>query len=82
MIARKLGRQKHPVSHMKVAQILHDLDYGLQSNRKTEESADDPDLDAQFRHINTTVKQCLRQGIPVISVTIATATRCFRPRQP
>jgi len=54
----------------------------LQSNRKTEESADDPDLDAQFRHINTTVKQCLRQGIPVISVTIATATRCFRPRQP
>ncbi|MSO22908.1 MAG: ISAzo13 family transposase [Acidobacteria bacterium] len=67
-IARELGQQKHPVSHMKVAQILHDLDYSLQSNRKTEEGADHPDRDAQFRHINATVKQCLRQGIPVISV--------------
>ena len=67
-IARELGKQKHPVSHMKVAQLLHDLDYSLQSNRKTEESADHPDRDAQFRHINATVKHYLRQGIPVISV--------------
>ncbi len=36
VIARELGKQKHPVSHMKVAQMLHDLDYSLQSNRKTE----------------------------------------------
>jgi hypothetical protein len=67
-IAKELGQQQHPVSHMKVAQILHDLDYSLQSNRKTEEGADHPDRDAQFRHINAAVKQCLRQGIPVISV--------------
>jgi hypothetical protein len=67
-IARELGKQKHPVSHRKVAQILHDLDYSLQSNRKTEEGGDHPDRDAQFWHINATVKQCLRQGIPVISV--------------
>ncbi len=67
-IARELGQQKHPVSHMKVAQILHDLDYSLQSNRKTEEGADHPDRDAQFRHINAAVKRCLSQGNPVISV--------------
>jgi hypothetical protein len=67
-IAGELGRQHHPVSHMKVAQILHDLDYSLQRNRKTEEGADHPDRDAQFRHINAAVKRCLRQGIPVISV--------------
>ena len=67
-IAGELGRQHHPVSHMKVAQILHDLDYSLQRNRKTEEGADHPDRDAQFRHINVAVKRCLRQGIPVISV--------------
>ena len=67
-IAKELGQQKHPVSHMKVAQILHGLDYSLQSNRKTEEGADHPDRDAPFRHINATVKKCLRQGIPVISV--------------
>jgi hypothetical protein len=67
-IAEELGRQHHPVSHMKVAQILHDLDYSLQRNRKTEEGADHPDRDAQFRHINVAVKRCLKQGIPVISV--------------
>jgi hypothetical protein len=67
-IAEELGRQHHPVSPMKVAQILHDLDYSLQRNRKTEEGADHPDRDAQFRHINVAVKRCLRHGIPVISV--------------
>ena len=67
-IAKELGRQKHPVSHTKVAQILHDLDYSLQSNRKTEEGRDHPDRDAQFRHINSTVRRCLRKGNPVVSV--------------
>src|SRR5437763_6470963 len=68
MIAKTLPRRKHPVSHMKVAQILHDLDYSLQSNRKTEEGQDHPDRDAQFRHISNAVKQCLSRGHPVISV--------------
>jgi hypothetical protein len=68
VIAGELGRQEHPVSHAKVAQILHDLNYSLQSNRKTEEGADHPDRDAQFRHISEKVKKCLVQGVPVISV--------------
>ena len=67
-IATQLSKSKHPISHVKVAQILHDLNYSLQSNRKTEEGTDHPDRDAQFRHINAAVKKCLRQGIPVISV--------------
>ena len=67
-ISRELAQQKHPVSHMKVAQILHDLGYSLQSNRKTEEAVDHPDRDAQFEHINAAVKKYLRQGCPVISV--------------
>jgi Rhodopirellula transposase DDE domain len=66
-IAHDLTRRQHPVSHTKVAQILHDQGYSLQSNRKTEEGEDNPDRDAQFRHINTAVKQCLKQGWPVIS---------------
>ena len=53
----ELGQQQHPASHMKVAQILHQLGYSLQSNRKTEEGADHPDRDAQFRRINLTVKR-------------------------
>jgi hypothetical protein len=67
-IAAQLARQKHPVSHEKVAQILRDLDYSLQGNRKTEEGADHPDRDAQFRHINARVRKCMAQGVPVISV--------------
>ena len=67
-IARDLSRHHHPVSHMKVAQLLHALDYSLQNNRKTEEGTDHPDRDAQFRHINAAVKQCLGRGFPVISV--------------
>jgi hypothetical protein len=67
-IAGELVEQDHPVSHMKVAQILHGLNYSLQGNRKTEEGEDHPDRDAQFQHINAAVKRCLAQGIPVISV--------------
>ena len=67
-IVRELGQQSHSVSHTKVAQMLHDLDYSLQSNRKTEEGQDHPDRDAQFRHISAAVKRYLRQGLPVISV--------------
>jgi hypothetical protein len=67
-IAKALGRQHHPVSHTKVAHLLHGLDYSLQSNRKTEEGRDHPDRDAQFRHITAAVKRCLAHGSPVISV--------------
>ena len=67
-IAKALGGRHHPVSHTKVAQLLHGLDYSLQSNRKTEEGRDHPDRDAQFRHINATVTRCLARRTPVISV--------------
>ena len=67
-LAAQLTRQKHPVSHEKVAQLLRDQNYSLQSNRKTEEGADHPDRDAQFRHISAQVKRALATGMPVISV--------------
>jgi len=65
---RAIDRRKHPVSHMKVAQLLREQGYSLQGNRKTEEGGDHPDRDAQFRHINTQVKRALAKGVPVISV--------------
>jgi hypothetical protein len=67
-LAAELTRRKHPISYVKVAQILHEQGYSLQSNRKTEEGEDHPDRDAQFRHINAQVKRALAQGAPVISV--------------
>ena len=60
----ELGQQQHPASHMKVAQILHQLGYSLQSNQNRGGKADHPDRDAQFRHINLTVKRCLSKGSP------------------
>ena len=67
-LAAALARRRHPVSHTKVAQLLHDLDYSLQSNRKTEEGRDHPDRDAQFHHINAAVQRSLAHRRPVISV--------------
>lgn len=67
-LARELTGRRHPISHEKVAQLLRDMDYSLQGNRKSEEGEDHPDRDAQFRHINKEVRQALAQGRPVISV--------------
>ena len=67
-LAAELTAQKHPLSHEKVAGLLHDMGYSLQSNRKTEEGSDHPDRDAQFRHINEQVRNALARGWPVVSV--------------
>jgi hypothetical protein len=67
-LAAQLTKQDHPISYVKVAQLLREQNYSLQSNRKTEEGEGHPDRDAQFRHINTCVKNSLAAGMPVISV--------------
>jgi hypothetical protein len=67
-LAAELKRQDHCVSHQRVAQLLREQNYSLQSNRKLEEGEDHPDRDAQFRHINEWVKRALAAGEPVISV--------------
>ncbi len=67
-LARQLSKQNHPVGYVKVSQLLHDQNYSLQSNRKTEEGDDHPDRDAQFRYINARVKKAIAVGTPVISV--------------
>ena len=67
-LAGELTRRRHAISHEKVAQLLRDMGYSLQGNRKTAEGEEHPDRDAQFRHINKEVKQALARGWPVISV--------------
>ena len=67
-LAAELTAQRHAVSHEKVAQLLRQMDYSLQGNRKTEEGDDHPDRDAQFEHINEQVRQALAAKRPVISV--------------
>jgi hypothetical protein len=67
-LARELVASGHPVSERTVNRLLHALGYSLQSNRKTVEGKDDPDRDAQFRHINRRVMTFQRRGQPVVSV--------------
>jgi hypothetical protein len=68
LLAFELRAHDHPISHEKVAQLLREMGYSLQGNRKTEEGEEHPDRDAQFRHINQAVRRALRRGWPVISV--------------
>ena len=51
-----------------VLRLLNAKGYSLQANRKTREGASHPDRDAQFEHINETVKAAIAAGLPVISV--------------
>jgi transposase len=67
-LAAELRRQGHAVSHQTISELLHDLGYSLQANRKTLEGTSHPDRDAQFRHINEAVQLQLALGEPVISV--------------
>src|SRR3989304_2495467 len=67
-LAAELRRQGHAVSHRVVGELLHEMGYSLQANRKTLEGTDHPDRDAQFAHLNAAVQLQLSLGEPVISV--------------
>jgi hypothetical protein len=58
----------HRVCHNVVANLLRDMGYSLQANRKTREGANHPDRDAQFGYINDHVKRALAAREPAISV--------------
>jgi len=68
MLARELNADGYSVSHVLVADLLHEMEYSLQANRKTMEGASHPDRDAQFEHINAEVRRRMTKGQPVISV--------------
>jgi transposase len=64
----ELKSRGHAVSHQVVADLLHELEYSLQANRKTSEGASHPDRNAQFEYLNGKVKRYLGDHEPVISV--------------
>ena len=68
MLAKELAVGGHPASDWLVRQILYDLGYSLQSNRKTLEGTQHPNRDAQFRFINDRVANQLGRRQPAISV--------------
>jgi len=67
-LAEELQRLGHEVSYPVVAELLHELDYSLQANRKTQEGDSHPDRHAQFESIDQKVQTYLALRQPVISV--------------
>ena len=58
----------HRVGRTLVSELLHQHKFSLQANRKTREGDNHPDRDAQFNHLNESVRTALAEGEPVISV--------------
>src|SRR5579872_1538610 len=67
-LAEELAGMGHEVSHPVVAELLHEIGYSLQANRKTKEGDSHPDRNAQFEHINAKVQHYIGLQQPVISV--------------
>jgi Rhodopirellula transposase DDE domain len=67
-LAGALTAAGHPVSDDTVGRLLKQQGYTLQRTLKTEEGAQHPDRDGQFRYVNEQAKQHLAAGQPVVSV--------------
>jgi transposase len=67
-LAEALASHGYRVGRQKVYELLSELGYSLQSNRKTEEGREHPDRDKQFRYLTRRVKRFQRHGQPVVSV--------------
>lgn len=67
-LAEELSKQGYSLSFRTICDLLADLEYSLQSNKKTREGLNHPDRDSQFKHINKLVKTFQNENLPVISV--------------
>jgi len=67
-LAGDLLKKGHEVCPATVRNLLREMKYSLQGNRKTKEGSQHIDRDAQFEYINTQAKAFLTAREPVISV--------------
>jgi len=67
-LQQELASQGYTVGRTKISEILRELGYSLQGNRKTREGKGHPDRDAQFEFIAKRIKAYRRSGRPAISV--------------
>jgi hypothetical protein len=88
-LASALVAMGHKIGRSAVGDLLHREKFSLQANRKTREGDAHPDRDAQFKHLNESVRAALAEGEPVISVDtkkkelvgdFKNAGRTWRPR--
>ena len=73
VLSEELSGLGYRVCKSKVATLLTEIGYSLQSNRKTIEGNQHVDRNAQFEHINAKAQSYIKEGNPVISVV---AERC------
>ena len=64
----ELQKMGHRTNRTMVAELLHEMGYSLQANKKTIEGTSHPDRNAQFEHINFKANAYLDEKQPVISV--------------
>jgi hypothetical protein len=62
---RKMG---HKTNRTTVSELLHEMGYSLQANKKNIEGTTHPDRNDQFEYINSQCKEFLKEKQPVISV--------------
>ena len=67
-LSKELSNKGFQVSFRTTASLLKELDYSLQSNKKTKEERSHEDRDAQFQYINKSITELHSRGQPTISV--------------
>lgn len=67
-LCEELKKMGYLLSFRTVCDLLGELGYSLQSNRKTKEGVSHPDRDKQFKYINRMVKLFQKSDLPTISV--------------
>ena len=67
-IAEQLSKNGHLIGHHTIHNLLMEMGYSLQSNRKSLSRENNPNRDRQFKLINRKVKKFIHSGMPVVSV--------------
>lgn len=68
-IEEALSEQGFKVSYVTVGTLLEQMGFSLQTNQKMKQvGKESPDRDAQFQHINNTVRSYIDKGEPAISI--------------
>jgi transposase len=67
-LSEELAAKGYKVRKSRVATLLSEIGYSLQSNQKTLEGNQHPDRNAQFEHINAMAETYIKDKNPVISV--------------
>jgi transposase len=89
-LADELSKKKYIITQRTVCDLLEELGYSLQSNRKTREGSQHLDRNAQFELIYKKIKWFQKKGHPIISVdtkkkellgNFKNAGKEFRPKQ-